>query len=127
MAYISTEEVKVIREELKAAFPASEGWKFSVVRDHHSSVTVAIMEAPIDFLSEEGKEDKKYFGVHGHGKGYKNSEVFEKVWNICNKTNFDKSDSMTDYFHVGFYFDLYVGKWDKAFQVSKKATKSVAA
>ena len=43
MAYITKDEVKVIRNNLKKAFPAKQGWKFSVVCEHYSSVRVAIM------------------------------------------------------------------------------------
>lgn len=32
--------------------------------------------------------------------------------------NFDKSDSMTDYFHVGWYVNLSVGRWDKPVKVA---------
>ncbi len=121
MAYISTEEVKVIREDLKKEFSSKDGWKFSIVRDHYSSLSVSILEAPFDLIdddkiSEESKA-RKNFTIGSHGKGYKYSEIYEKIWSICNKKNFDHSDSMTDYFHLGFYFDLSVGKWDKPFKM----------
>ena len=34
---------------------------------------------------------------------------------------FDKSDSMTDYFHTAFYYHASVGKWDKPYNAVKKA------
>ena len=43
MAYISTDDVKHIRNELKKELPQ---YKFSVVRDHHSSVSIALMKGP---------------------------------------------------------------------------------
>ena len=43
MAYISTEDVKHIRNELKKILPQ---YKFSVVRDHHSSVSINLMKGP---------------------------------------------------------------------------------
>ena len=46
MAYIRTEEVKVIRDSIKKAFPGKQGWKFSVICRHHSEVQVSIMQAP---------------------------------------------------------------------------------
>ena len=42
MAFISAEDVKHIRNELKKELPQ---YKFSVVRDHHSSVTISLMKA----------------------------------------------------------------------------------
>ena len=41
MAFISAEDVKHIRNELKKELPQ---YKFSVVRDHHSSVTISLMK-----------------------------------------------------------------------------------
>jgi len=29
--------------------------------------------------------------------------------------NFDKSDAQTDYFHVGWYMSVNLGKWDKPY------------
>lgn len=44
MAYISTDDVKHIRNTLKKELPQ---FKFSVVRDHHSSVTIALMKGAL--------------------------------------------------------------------------------
>ena len=43
MAYISTDDVKKIRNALKTEMPQ---YKFSVVRDHYSSVSIAMMKGP---------------------------------------------------------------------------------
>ena len=43
MAYISTDDVKHIRNSLKKELPQ---FKFSVVRDHHSSVSINLMKGP---------------------------------------------------------------------------------
>ena len=43
MAYISTEDVKHIRNTLKKELPQ---YKFSVVRDHHSRVSINLMKGP---------------------------------------------------------------------------------
>jgi hypothetical protein len=32
--------------------------------------------------------------------------------------NHDKSDVMTDYFNVGWYIDINIGKWDKPYKVA---------
>ena len=32
-----------------------------------------------------------------------------------NVGNFDNSDPMTDYFHVGWYVDVNLGRWDKPY------------
>ena len=48
MAYIKTEEVSAIRNELKKRF-GHTGLKFGVKKQHHSSVHVTIKAGPIDF------------------------------------------------------------------------------
>lgn len=111
MAYITTEAVKEIRNELKKEFP---NIKFSVVRENYSAIHVAIMEADLEF-------EKEYMPLN-HYCLEKNphAEILKKISEISNKNNFDKSDPMTDYFHVGYYFSLSVGKWDKPYKCTKK-------
>lgn len=123
MAYITTETVKEIRNEIKTNFPAKDGWKFSIVRDNHSMVRVSIMSAPIDFL--EGKERDHYSMVHYHTENYKKeaAQVINKLAEIAKtKDYFDESDSMTDYFHCSHYIDIAIGKWDKKFEYHTTTT-----
>ena len=56
MAYISTDDVKHIRNTLKKELPQ---FKFSVVRDHHSSVSIALMKGP-------AFKDYEYFDRYTH-------------------------------------------------------------
>ncbi len=48
MAYISTQEIKVKRDALKAAFP---NFKFSVKRDRPSGLIVVIKSGPLDLAN----------------------------------------------------------------------------
>lgn len=100
MAYISTEQVKVIRENLKKEFPQ---FKFSVKREHYSKVCVSILSGNVDF----GTTYKKF--------KFEKDGVLGKINSIVNTGNFDESDSMTDYFHVGFYTDMSIGQYDKPY------------
>lgn len=101
MAYITTEQVAEMRKELKAIFP--KNFKFSITREHHSGVRVAIMESPLQFE------------CHGNRR-LKNHKTIERIIkDVINKGNFDHSDSMTDYFHVGWYAYIEVGKWDRPY------------
>lgn len=111
MAYITTEQVKEIRTNLKKEFP---NIKFSVVREHYSSIRVAIMQSNLDF-------ETKYQQVnHYHLDSYLHSEVLQKITTICNVNNYDKSDSQSDYFDVGFYYSLSIGQWDKPYTQIQK-------
>jgi hypothetical protein len=51
MPYISSEEVRAIRDKIKQAFP---DFKFSVTKRHHSSIDVRIKSGPIDFGESKG-------------------------------------------------------------------------
>lgn len=110
MAYISTQEVKEIRNELKATFPQI---KFSVTRENYSSVNVYIMEAPLKFTERDYEQLNPYYLDR-----YSNNDVLEKIKEICNRNNYNRSDSQSDYFDVGHYFNLSVGKWDKPFKLT---------
>ena len=47
MAYISTEEVKRIREGIKFVFKPVKGLKFSIRRRHSSTVVVEALKGPL--------------------------------------------------------------------------------
>jgi hypothetical protein len=45
------------------------------------------------------------------------ADVFEAIRDAMNTGNHDNSDITTDYFDVGHYVDIRIGRWDKPFQV----------
>lgn len=131
MAYISTAEVAAIRKELKDTF--GKRFKFSVRRRDGHAVTVAIMAGDVDFSdlwSGKTEDDYGYGYVqvnqyHATEANYgDHAKLFNKIIDIIKTAPakaeggeawFDKSDSMTDYFHTAFYFDVHVGAWDRAY------------
>lgn len=125
MAYISTAEVKAIREELKKEFPE---FKFGVRKRDWHAVSVTLKKGPA--LPEE---------VFTHGEGYAQlnqyypenygafSETLKKIIKIIKTAPakveggrewYDNSDAMTDYFDTAFYMDVNVGDWNKPYQVA---------
>lgn len=117
MAYITAERTREIKKELKQAFPKI---KFSVVNRHSMEVDVAIMESDIDF--SDILEDRTHTTVNHYwiDKNYPtHAELLKKIYAIVNKGNHDNSDIMTDYFDVGFYVTLEIGKWDKPYVCRK--------
>jgi len=121
MAYISTEKTKEIRNELKVLYPSKDGWKLSVTNHDYSSLSVSILEAPFE-LRDDIK--RNYEQVNQYCTEERSNqaaiEVLKKVIEISNKTNYNKSDSMSDYHDVGYYFNLSIGAWDKPFIVNTK-------
>ena len=119
MAYISNEEIKVIRAELKTLLSVKEGWKVSIIRENHSVVNVTILEAPYELRNDVEKSYEQTNPYYlKERKNEKSREILQKISDIVNKTNFDDSDLQSDYHHVGFYFHLNLGRWDKPFLVS---------
>ena len=138
MAYISVEDVKMIRNALKKEMPQ---YKFSVVRDHHSSVTIAMMKGPafaeFEYFDRYTHEYKK--GTLGQNNGYdqintyhtgdfygeENAAIFDKIVKIAKtaptKQWYDDSDAMTDYFDTAYYIHLNVGKFGKDYEVVEAA------
>lgn len=123
MAYIKTEEVKAIRNQLKTTFP---NLKFSVRRQHYSSVDVTIEAGNIDFSPLFKEWNKNYAQLNPyHLHNYNEYQsLFEQMVDIIKTAPvsvggdawFDKSDMMTDYFHTAYYFHLNIGRWDKPYQ-----------
>ncbi len=106
MAYITSQEVAQIRKTLKARFP---NLKLSVTRRNHSTVDVDILAGDLHFT-------KPYEQInHYYLDKYENAETLQIITDICMKGNHDNSDSQSDYFDVGWYFSLSVGRWDKPY------------
>ena len=84
MAYISTDDVKHIRNELKKELPQ---YKFSVVRDHHSSVSIALMKGPafndyeyFDRYNNVTKTANLSDGEHHQINQYHLEDFYGKEW-----------------------------------------------
>ena len=125
MAYISQAEKKVIAANLKNVVPKS--WKYSVGVDHNSTLVLNLRSAPVDFfgiLSANGKcdPDRTYMSLNhywmdDHLKGAPADVLatMHAIMDVMNHGNHDNSDSMTDYFDVGWYVDFNIGKWDRPY------------
>ena len=133
MAYISTKEVAAIRGQLKEKFPQL---KFSVRKQHYSSVIVTIKSGTVDFsdlvtrcyqdetIPFDGYYQTNQYWLDRMGK---HQPLFEEIYKVIKTAPasveggrewFDDSDSMTDYFHTAFYFSVNVGSWDKPYVYS---------
>jgi hypothetical protein len=111
MAYITTEQVKEIRAKITAKFPTKDGWKFSITRENYSGVKIAILQGTANFQNKQGSSILPTRETHPY---------LQQIYSIANAGNHDNSDSMTDYFDVGWYVWLSVGSWDKEYKFNKK-------
>jgi hypothetical protein len=128
MAYISAQDVKAIRDELKATFPK---FKFGVRKGYEgSSVDVTIKQGPVDFAEVFTQGRGAYaqineYHLYNYGKY---QTFFEQILEIIKcaparaggRAWFDKSDSQIDYFHIAYYIHLNVGEWDEPYTCTKE-------
>ena len=130
MAYITTQEVKSIREALKA--DVGKNFKFGVRRQHGSSVDITVKSgiAPLDTWETENARGDKiacngHFQVnHYHTHFYGEFQgFFDRISEIAHtapglaggREYYDNSDAMTDYFDTAYYVHISVGEWNKPY------------
>jgi hypothetical protein len=127
MAYISADDVKAIRTELKQAFP---NWKFSVRKGSGSlSVDVSILQGDVDFSENlhNGYTQVNQYWINDHWTSLEARVALNKINEIMHnapgraggRVYFDESDAMTDYFHTAFYTHLSIGQWNKNYALAK--------
>lgn len=121
MAYIATDDVRRIRNALKAAYP---NLKFSVRKEDCTNVHVAILKGDLDLLSLFDASTITHYDVnpyHTHQYG-KFVPLFEDILRIMKtapeKQWYNNSDSMIDYFDIAYYIHLTVGRWNKPYEVT---------
>ena len=116
MAYISTEEVKVIREELKKKFPSRLGWKLSIVRRDYLSLSISIIQAPFELRNDQNNAYEQVNQYWIESRENKQSiPPLKKIFEIANKNNYNRSDVQSDYFDVGYYLNISIGHFGKPF------------
>jgi hypothetical protein len=138
MAYITANDVKAIRNELKQAFPT---WKFGVRKGAGSlSVDVTVKQGDIDFIGIYNKEmhrreaqqvtylqinqywiDTHWTDVDARDALKKINEIMHNAPGRANpdRKYFDHSDAQTDYFHTAFYTHLQIGAWNQPYALVK--------
>ena len=133
MAYITADDVKAIRNELKVAFPK---WKFSCRKGSGSlSVDVTILRGTVDFSegfqnSYNGRKhcqvnqywiDSHWTDLEARAALNKINEIMHNAPGRANvlRKYYDRSDAMTDYFDTAFYTHLSIGAWDRDYELVK--------
>ena len=141
MAYMSQEKKAKIAPVVKAICK-KYGVKASLAVRNHSTLVLNITQGPIDFIENFIETDQKSFSgkkmaedniayirknrsldvnpywykEHFSGRALK---FLQEVIPAMNDGNHDRSDAMTDYFDVGWYIDVNIGRWDKPYALEK--------
>jgi hypothetical protein len=134
MAYVSQELKAKIAPNVKAILKKYK-LKGSLSVNNHSTLVLTLKSGKIDFAENfnatcvvRDPADVAINRAKGHiqvntyhyQKQYTGKAVkfFDEVMvAMKGDTWFDKSDIMTDYFHVAYYISINVGKWNKDYEV----------
>lgn len=119
MAYMSQERKKELAPGIKAAL-SKHGYKGTIGVHHHSTLVINVTEGPVD-IKQFSHSDNGYLDVNPYhyermyGDDPKFVAFLKDLMNAANKGNHDRSDIQSDYFDVGWYVDINIGRWDKPF------------
>lgn len=135
MAYVSQELKAKLAPQIKAICK-EYGVKASIAVRHHSTLVLNISEGDLDFLGNfnelaevrnaglpadhyrrekaHGSLDVNPYHFESHYSG-KVLDFFTKIFAAMKEGNWDKSDIQSDYFNVGWYVDVNVGRWNKPY------------
>lgn len=131
MAYMNQEKKKMLSLGIKAVLK-KYGMKGSISVLHHSTLVVTIKEGKLDVISNyikvatpehntSGSHSVNTHWIEDHYDGEVKDFLSElkDAMNDCDGIqNHDRSDSMTDYFDVGWYIDISIGKWGKEYKLA---------
>lgn len=123
-----------IAAALKGIMP--KGWKYSLAVRNHSSIVLTIQAAPVDLVGEwfevvNARRTRDGLPPVPRHDGYVNVNVhhiesqftgerleqMRAILAALNDGNHDHSDIQTDYFDVGWYVDIHIGRYDRPFVV----------
>tara|TARA_B100001094_G_C18179412_1_gene799939 strand:- start:1367 stop:1792 length:426 start_codon:yes stop_codon:yes gene_type:complete len=135
MAYMNQEDKKKLTPQIKKVLK-KYGVKGTIAVKHHSTLVVNIKSSNLDFIGNinaNRPEHKKelygeiedYVQVNTYhiennytGECKKFLTELSLAMNGCEEIqNHDNSDMMTDYFDIGWYTDINIGKWDKPYEL----------
>lgn len=135
MAYMSQERKAQIAPKIKAICK-KYGVKASLAVRHHSTLVLNIKEGAIDFIGNYNSVnvdrsrpahlpfqpatksiDVNPYWYHEHFDG-KAKAFLTEIISAMNNGNHDRSDIQTDYFDVGWYVDINIGRWDKPYALA---------
>ncbi len=143
MAYVSQENKKSKAPAIKEICKRY-GVKATLAVRNYSTLVLNIASGSIDFIGNYNatlagdeyarpyhSEQKNYLDVnHRHFDKHFTGvakDFLTEVLAVMEKGNYDNSDSQTDYFDVGFYIDVNVGRWDKPYVCTTQNQEEQAA
>ena len=135
MAYINQEKKAAIAPIIKAICK-KYNVKASLAVRNHSTLVLNVKSGAIDFIGNFNKTIEAQPGGWRNGTPAEGSlqvnpywfqdhfdskakKFLTEVFTAMNDGNWDKSDIQSDYFNVGWYVDVNVGKWNTPYALVK--------
>ena len=115
MAYMSQEKKQALAPKIKSILK-KYGMKGSIAVDNHSTLVVNIKSGKIDFGGTDIGINPYHYKSHYEGVAL---DFLAELLPAMNEGNHDNSDIMTDYFDVGWYVDVNIGRWNKPYILEK--------
>lgn len=130
MAYMNQEKKARLLPAIKAVCE-KYGVKATVSVRNHMTLCITLREGR-DILAgikadkwceptkvrESGNADVNVYWIRDHWEGW-SADFLCELKDAANAGNHDNSDSQTDYFDVGWYLDIEVGRWDKPYKITE--------
>ena len=125
MAYVSQKDKAQLAPQIKKVLN-KYGMKGSISIRHHSTLVVTIQSGSIKFDHShgDGYTQVNVYHIESHYKGKAQKFLTELLAAMKGPDWFDKSDTMTDYFHVKHYCDINIGRWNKPYFLQNTAKKA---
>ena len=135
MAYVSQELKAKLAPTIKAMCK-KYGVKASLAVRNHSTLVLNVKQGRIDFIGNfnniaknrntalgqahlaENHIDVNPYWYQDHFDG-RARKFLSEIIPAMNNGNHDRSDIQTDYFDVGWYVDVNIGRWDRPYALEK--------
>ena len=120
---MNQEKKKTLAPKIKQALK-KHNMKGTLSVDNYSTLRLTLQSGPIDFnyIGQDGRTIRNIneYWYKDHFKDNPEALAFlSDVIPAMNNGNHDNSDMMTDYFDVGWYVSVNLGRWDKPYIVSE--------
>ena len=116
MAYISKEEVKVIRNGIKSVFPSKEGYKFSIRGRDSSSIDIVLVKSPTNHPEVKNHQLNDIYPDIYEGDTRLLVETLNDILQYSKPcVNRNAGDYGADYCNYTYYKNYNIGDWEKDF------------
>ena len=131
MAYMNQEKKKALAPAITSILK-NNGLTGSLSVDNHSTLVLTIREGVIDFCGNaieaalnnhrelpHGRTDYIDVNTYHVDKQFSGhaSEVLQELVDAMKVGNHDNSMPMIDYFDVGWYITIHIGRWNKPYEL----------